>query len=123
MTSSTISDVAIAEADRRRALVAADKTAMAALLADDVVWTHATGAIDTKASYLADLGKVRFLAIDPIEEDILVLGGAAAVRSVSQMQIEVAGGEVLTIKTCASAVWALGSEEWTLRRFQSGNAV
>jgi ketosteroid isomerase-like protein len=109
------------EAARRDALIALDREALAALLADDLIWTHANGATDTRDSYLGKLGGVRFEEIATLGESVLVLGTAATVKSEYAMRLRTPADEVLDIRSTASSVWSLADGTWLLRRFHSGN--
>ena len=63
--------------DRRvRALLAKDYGAFAALLSDALVYHHASGKVDTKASYLAQFldGKVAFVGIERKDVNIDMIG-------------------------------------------------
>jgi ketosteroid isomerase-like protein len=48
-------DLLAADRARRAAMIAADVPALAALLADDLIWTHSSGKIDDKAALLATI--------------------------------------------------------------------
>jgi ketosteroid isomerase-like protein len=109
------------EVRRQQALIAADREALASLLAPDLIWTHATGATDSRDSYLAKLGAVRFLEIETLSQDVLVLGRVAAIKSELAMQLRLPDGSDLAIRSTASATWSLAPDGWTLRRFHSGN--
>lgn len=110
------------EAARRAALIGLDRKALGALLAPDLVWTHANGGTDTRTSYLEKLGAVRFEAITPLSEDVLVLEGTASIKSVFAMRLRLPDDKVLELKTTASAVWTRqAGGAWVLRRFHSGN--
>jgi len=79
----------ITQLERRRfdAQIARDLPALAAILADDLVYTHANGHRDTKASYLASVesGQSRY---DQVDIDELL------VRSYSDGQTAVVNGNV-----------------------------
>lgn len=114
-------DVQAFEARRQAALIAADAEALAPLLAPDLIWTHATGGTDSRDSYLAKLGGVRFVEIETLSQDVLVLGDTAAIKSELAMQLRLPDGSDLAIRSCASAVWTQSPDGWVLRRFHSGN--
>lgn len=114
-------ELAAREAERRAALMAADGTALGALLADDLIWTHANGGTDTKRSYLAKLGKVRFESIETVSQSVLVLGEAGSITSRLAMRLRLPDGAELALRSTASSVWSLEGSGWTMRRFHSGN--
>ncbi|CAN5476545.1 hypothetical protein BH10PSE12_BH10PSE12_34090 [soil metagenome] len=114
--------IAELEAARRAAMIGVDREAFATLLSDDLLWTHATGGTDTKDSYIAAQGvKVRFLSVDPLVEDIAIYGDAAAVKSEFDMVLQPLDKDPISLRTCASAVWALEADGVVrLTRFHSG---
>jgi len=114
--------VASREAARCQALIALDKEGLAALLADDLLWTHANGGTDTRDSYLAKLGGVRFEAIEPLARNVLVIGTAAVIKAEYAMRLRTPADQVLEIRSTASSVWSLDQDgRWMMRRFHSGN--
>jgi len=114
-------EIAALEAARRATLVAGDKIVLAEMLSDTLIWTHATGATDSRASYLAGLGRVRFVRIDPVDETIAVYGNQAAVVTAElQMTIEPPNAAPIELRTRASSVWAREAGAWKLCRFHSG---
>jgi ketosteroid isomerase-like protein len=113
--------IADLEAARRAALVAVDKAALETLLSDTLIWTHANGSQQDKASYIAAQGvNARFLSIEPVEEKIAVYGDAAAIVSELSMSIQPTGKDPIAMRTRASSVWAREPEGWRLVRFHSG---
>lgn len=114
--------VAAREAARRAAIIAVDKAALADLLSETLIWTHATGATDSKASYLAVLGaKSRFTVIEPQVEEITLGGAAAAVKSEFAMTIQPNEGAAIALRTFALGVWMVEPDGvLRLTHFQSG---
>ncbi|MFW2830941.1 nuclear transport factor 2 family protein [Sphingomonas sp. ID0503] len=109
------------EGARRAALIAGDREAMAEILADRLIWTHANGRVDTKESYLPSVSVSAFRVIDPIAQNIALLGSAAVVKSEFAMTIHPPGKEPVALRTFALGVWALGDDEvLRLTHFQSG---
>ncbi|MEZ5557011.1 MAG: nuclear transport factor 2 family protein [Pseudomonadales bacterium] len=55
-----------ADAQRRAAMIANDVTTLARLLGDDLIWTHSSGKVDDKRSFLAGIesGSVAYRALD-----------------------------------------------------------
>jgi ketosteroid isomerase-like protein len=109
------------EKARREAILAADKAALEALLSDTLIWTHANGATDSKATYLAKQGgKSSFLSMEVVEEQIAIYGDAAAVAAELVMGIAQPDKAPLVLRTRASSVWAKEADVWRLTRFHSG---
>ena len=76
-------DVRQVEAEWARALVAADVSALDALYADDLVYVHSNGAVDTKEQWL-DLigsGRVDFSSAKPRNTMVRTYGDSAVVNA------------------------------------------
>jgi ketosteroid isomerase-like protein len=67
-----------ADARRRAAMIAADATTLAALLGDELVWTHSSGRTDNKTAFLEGIvsGTVVYLALDVADVVVSQLGEA-----------------------------------------------
>jgi ketosteroid isomerase-like protein len=74
-------EVMAAEQARVAALDASDVAALDRIMADDVTYVHASGKVDTKASYLGAIrsGKLRYIAWTPKELHVRLLGPDSAV--------------------------------------------
>ncbi len=115
--------IAELESKRRAALIELDKEALGRLLSDELIWTHANGVTENKATYIAALGtKALFLEIEPVDEIIALHGdGAASVTSELKMSIQPLGKDPIVLRTRASCVWAREADDaWRLVRFHSG---
>ena len=95
--SASSADILTVEKNRTTALEHSDFDALDKLLADDLTYVHASGKVDTKASYLGALrtGDLRYLSWEPKGLQVRVLGDSAVltggyhVRAVDQrMQAE-----------------------------------
>lgn len=115
-TRSTIADL---EERRYRAMLQADLDALAALLAEEVVYTHSNAERDTKRSYLEKIsaGHLRYLHISRPEETIVVAGTTAIVvgRMVADL---IVGGAQRHLDNRCIAVWACQDGRWRLLAFQ-----
>ena len=69
-----------AEKARCRALIAADREATAALFDEGFTYTHSTGRVDTRQSYLASLGqRMRYLKATHSGVDVRLIDDVAVV--------------------------------------------
>lgn len=113
---------ALAETETRRcaAMLAGDLATLDALIDPDLHFSHATGAIDDKAAYMAKLtaGRIDYLAIDWSEQDLVDLGGAGLVTGRMTSRVRVEGVEK-TLDNRVLAVWTPAGAGWRLRAFQS----
>ena len=74
--------VAAAVEKLRKAMIAADKTALANIAADQLSYGHSNGLIEDKAAFIDQFvtGKSVFLTIDLSDQTIRISGDAAIVR-------------------------------------------
>jgi ketosteroid isomerase-like protein len=86
-------DVKQAEKDFSAALTKGDFAAMDRLLASELSYTHSTGKVDTKTSYLASLksGTQKYQAVDYEDIQAKVYGNTALIFAVAQIKSETAG--------------------------------
>ena len=118
-------DVRAAEAARQQAMLDGNTFTLGELLSDTLVYTHATGAKDSKQSYLQQLdsGALRYEALEFVAPEITVLGSAALgnvglVRAV--MKATVVRGETRrNIASSYLAVWLNTASGWKLEAMQA----
>ena len=100
--------------DRRcEAMVKDDLAALDALMAEDLIYTHSSALVDTKASYLESLksGLVKYKKID--REDIEMRAHDNAVFVTGKARIAVrARGEDKTLILRYSNVWLKKDQGW-----------
>lgn len=121
MTDDISSAVLAAERERCGAMLANDAAALDALLDARLSFSHATGAVDDKAAYMAKMaaGRIDYLSIDWSEETVIPLGDGAALltgRMTSRVRVE---GVEKTLDNRVLAGWALGDGGWRIVAFQS----
>ena len=107
--------------DRRyRAMLAGDAETLDQLLGAGLVYTHSTGAADTKAAYLAGVKAktLTYRSIERAEEEVRVYGDAAVVSG--RARIDVLVSSVLRqAQVRYLGVWAKGAQGWQLVGFQA----
>ncbi|WP_133915421.1 nuclear transport factor 2 family protein [Streptomyces sp. NBC_00582] len=112
----------ILELDRTRqeAMIRADVDALGELLADDVMWIHATARIDTKEGLLGSVasGRTKYLAIECSDETVRFHGGIAFLSGVADMKAEIAG-ETRDIQNRYTIVYAPAGDGWKVVNWQS----
>ncbi|MGI5460980.1 nuclear transport factor 2 family protein [Streptomyces sp. CA-249302] len=108
------------EQERRDAMIRADVDALRELLAEDVMWIHATARVDTREGLLASIGsgKTKYLAIDCSDESVRFHGGIAFVSGVADMKCEIAG-ETRDIQNRFTIVYAPAGDGWQVVNWQS----
>ena len=76
--------------DRRvKAMIDDDFAALDAVLADDLTYTHSSGALDTKASYLETLksGKTKYLTFDRTPSVVRLYGDTAVITGAATLSL------------------------------------
>lgn len=112
--------VKAAELRRFEVMTAKDYKALATLLADDLVYTHSSAAVDSKASYLESLtsGRVTYKTIVPRDLQVRVYGDTAIINGVAAMTVD-ANGEALVNTLRFTDVWAKRNGTWQMVAWQS----
>jgi Domain of unknown function (DUF4440) len=111
--------VLAAENQRCMAMINNDSDALDALLDVDLIFSHATGAIDSKNAYLDKLkaGRIVYRRISWSEQNCLILIDAVVLsgRMTSLVEVE---GKPKELDNRVLAVWRLAGS-WRLLAFQS----
>jgi hypothetical protein len=112
--------VKAAELGRFEAAVKVDLEKLGKFLADDLTYTHSTGALQTKAQLLDDLktGKLQFKKIEPGELQIRVYGATAIINGTAKFSV-VSNGEAKDINLRFTDVWVDHAGRWQLVAWQS----
>ena len=113
-------DVQKLEAQRFDAMIRGDAAALDALLADDLVYTHASGKVDTKASFLDDIkaGQLRYKVIRPEDPKLSVYGDTAVATGLASFEVNNHGQE-LNMKLRYTDVWVNRGGQWRMVAWQS----
>lgn len=112
----------IAEKVQKQAdsLVAGDVAALGDLFDDTLVWTHSSGKIDNKESFLAPFraGPSRYRAFDPVISKVRPFGDVTLVHGVVGITSQT-GDVVRSISNLFIAVWTRSGDDWKLSAWQS----
>ena len=105
---------------RRQAMIEADVHALAALLADDLIWTHSSGKTDTKPTFLGKIASksVIYLALD-VADDVVWRHGDVAIHHGTLTGRASVDGRERAIRNRFLAVWKRGSDGFELVAWQS----
>ncbi len=108
------------DAMRARALVQNDLKQLAALLADDLVYVHADGVVESKTEFLERLrsGSLRYRSIEPADVRVRMYGNTAVVTGRSQMAVTNAGVDREFVVRY-TAVYASSGGRWQLVSWQT----
>jgi ketosteroid isomerase-like protein len=112
--------VKAAELRRFEVTTGKDYKALATLLGDDLVYTHSSAAVDSKASYLESLtsGRVTYKVIKPTDLQVRVFGDLAIIHGVAAMNVD-ANGQALVNTLRFTDVWARRDGRWQMIAWQS----
>jgi ketosteroid isomerase-like protein len=105
---------------RFKAMVSGDVKLLDELLHEDMIYTHSSAVVDTKASYLEALrgGKTRYKSQKHYEERVRLFGDCALVTGRAEMEAEV-NGVHKTLRLRYLDVWAKTSQGWKFVAWQS----
>ena len=85
---SAANDVLKCEAARYDAQIRQDESALRNLLDDELHYTHSTGAVDTKESFLKFIKTVHYKAVDRDEVTVRVYDQFATVTGIAKMTVD-----------------------------------
>lgn len=94
-------EVLAAQSRKFAAQVAGDAAALGELLADELVYTHANGMVDDKASLIRSLSEKSYLAVECLSSDVLFCGDVAVVTG----EVDITVHEALRFKGRYTDVW------------------
>lgn len=109
--------VRAAESVWTRALLTADLSALDALLADDLVYVHSSGAIDSEQTFLDSIrrGALRFKAMTLRDSRIRIYEGVGVVNALYDLVLELRGGTVTPMSIQYLSIYVKdGSGRWRI---------
>ena len=107
---------------RRDAMIRADIPTLTTMFADDMVWIHGNGRLDTKQGLLGSIGsgRTKYLALDCADETIRFHGGLAFLGGIAAVKADI-GGYILEAQNRYTVVWAPDGDDWKVVSWQSTN--
>jgi len=117
---SAVARVTAADAARFRAMTSGDLDGLGRLLADNLVYVHSSGRIETKVQFLESLrsGQLKYTSISPSDLVVRANGSLGVVTGRAQVKV-VSGGQPREFTIRYTAVYALNSGVWQLSSWQS----
>jgi hypothetical protein len=114
-------DVLAVDAARTAALIAADRAALDATLADALRYVHGNGLVQDRAAYLeaAVGGAMTYTAITPLERRLRVLSPQVALLTGSNRVAVLLDGKPLQLDVLYTAVYVQQDGTWKLTAWQS----
>jgi ketosteroid isomerase-like protein len=106
--------------ERVRAMMAADAAALERLMSDDIVYTHSSGRLDSKRSFIASIvgGTVKYRRVDRKEVAASLREGFAVLTGRVEIDVET-GGRVLNLNLRFCNVWERAGKGWQQIAWQS----
>lgn len=97
-------------------MVTPDRTALSAIVAEELNYGHSNVRIDTKESFIGDLmsGASDFLTMDLTEQTVRVVGDTAIVRHTLTGNTADKGKDPGTVKLKVLLIWQKQAGEWKL---------
>jgi hypothetical protein len=126
MTVSTVrEEILDLERQRVAAMVTKDLDALAAILGDDLTYTHSGGRTDTKESLLKLIGNPEqgYDGVDYRDEEVIPLGAdGVLVRGIAQIRLWRPGGEKISYPVLFVNVFARRDGRWQNVAWQATRA-
>ncbi len=115
-----INEIRALEEKRYKAMIELDYPGLEALLADSLVYTHSSAAVDSKASYIQGIRDKKFVYLTskrPVE-NIQVYGDTAIVTGEVRLDL-LSKGVPRLISSRFIDVWHKGAKGWQMVAWQS----
>jgi ketosteroid isomerase-like protein len=105
---------------RFKAMMSGDVKLLDGLLHEDLIYTHSSAVLDTKASYLEAIrtGKTHYRSQKRFEERVRMCGDCALVTGRAEMEVEVNGAHK-TLHLRYLDVWTKTPQGWKFVAWQS----
>jgi ketosteroid isomerase-like protein len=120
MASTAESEIIKADDRRRAAMVSGDIAMLDAVLAADLVHTHATGRAENKAEYLEMIRRLpgRYRKVERSEERVSVRGDVAWIHGRQRLTIASDGSDRVLDNRFLS-IWVAAGGEWRMAAFMT----
>lgn len=115
-----LAEVLAADDARYAAMVAGDTSSLDNLLGDELIYSHSTGHLDSKKTFLESLvlGNVRYLTADRSEEQFRLIDDVALLTGYLDLRVEVSG-ELLELRNRFTTTWLRRHKGWQLLSWAS----
>jgi ketosteroid isomerase-like protein len=108
------------EDERFAAMVGEDFRSLEAMVHDELIYTHSSGVVDSKASWLESMRtrKTRYHKVTPAERKVRVYGDTALVTGRADIEAEI-GGQPKSLRLFYLIAWTKTPEGWKFVAWQS----
>jgi ketosteroid isomerase-like protein len=116
----TEKDILALEDERFAAMLARDFPRLQLLVHEDLMYTHSSGVVDGKASWLDSMksGRVKYKKADCSERKVQLYGDTALITGRAQIEAEI-GGEAKTLRLRFLNAWTKSPRGWQFVAWQS----
>ena len=116
----TEKDILALEEERFGAMIARDFPRLQLLVHDELMYTHSSGVVDGKASWLDSMksGRVKYKKAQCTERKVRMYGDTALITGRAQIEAEI-GGQPKTLKLLFLNAWTKTPQGWKFVAWQS----
>ena len=116
----TEKDILALEDERFSAMIARDFPRLQLLVHDDLMYTHSSGVVDGKASWLDSMksGRVKYKKANCSERKVRLFGDTALITGRALIDAEI-GGQAKTLKLLFLNAWTRTPQGWKFVAWQS----
>lgn len=109
------------ELKRVKALVRSDTATLDSILSDDLIYTHSTGLVDTKASFIDSIksGALKYEAMDHDDPSVRMFADLALITGRSAVRVRTANAELQSFQIRFTNVYAKRGGRWQMVAWQS----
>jgi ketosteroid isomerase-like protein len=120
MANATEAELLRLDDERTRAMISCDTATLERLMSDDIVYTHSSGRLDSKKSFIASIasGTVKYRRVARKEVAASVREGFAFLTGSVEIDVET-GGKVLNLNLRFANVWERVGKGWQQIVWQS----
>jgi ketosteroid isomerase-like protein len=113
-------DILALEEERFAAMIARDFPRLQLLVHDELMYTHSSGVVDGKATWLDSMksGRVKYRGAQCTERKVRLYGDTALITGRAQIEAEI-GGEPKTLKLLFLNAWTKTPQGWKFVAWQS----
>lgn len=118
--SDTRTAILAADDARYAAMIEGDFTALEEILADELLYGHSSGQVDTRESYLNALrgGAVKYLEVQRSVETVSEVGPVALMTGLHRLRVQV-GGQERVLHNRFMTTWVQRGGSWLLLSWAS----
>ena len=116
----TEKDILALEEERFAAMIARDFPRLQLLVHDELMYTHSSGVVDGKTTWLDSMksGRVKYKKAQCTERKVRMYGDTALITGRAQIEAEI-GGQPKTLKLLFLNAWTKTPQGWKFVAWQS----